>query len=565
MRKICTPIVSSILVLASCLVSLNFISANDSGLAKIQNKLISRWKSTSPLHNPTSIASALRLGRYIYFVGGERLMLDPASQMYFFASTKHVYRAAILSGGQLGKWELVNSSGLPEISHTDSEVSEDGWIYIVGGLDNEIESDKRSQMLLDPSSILARRTDTFYGRPEGNQIVWEQSVHELHPARNFHQVSRINKTLIVAGGCLNPDGISFEESFLDEVRYSQVSSVGELSGEWQYGATLNSARCAHAAVSYKDWIYVLGGSIPSNGTPVATGTVEFAQLRSDKTLSPWTYTTELPPLSHLTANVTEEGTIIVIGGQNGFEVSDKVYFADIDEATGSLGQWKIWHNTRAFTLPRTFHSHSAVLGENGSIYIMGGETNVISSNGIENQLSQETYYIPPLAISKSSTPSGLVSGGDTLRYTIAYTNNSFISQTITITDILPKNAILDPASISLAGKAHGRELIWHLDTLAPGDAGHVSFDVRIPDLLTVTPAVPSKSVGQHRTLGFSDTVISYVKPTPIVCGDTHFSAVGTTLLDIPVDHTLTQTVYITVPTGNKSNGYVAFNEGQRRV
>jgi uncharacterized repeat protein (TIGR01451 family) len=129
-------------------------------------------------------------------------------------------------------------------------------------------------------------------------------------------------------------------------------------------------------------------------------------------------------------------------------------------------------------------------------------------------------------IHKINDPSSPVHEGDVITYTISYANTGLITQTgIVITDKIPSNTDLVTGTISSSGTLmHNGVISWTFESLAVGETGAVSFQVRIPllrhlevesvsPLCTPTPTPPPPP---------------RVLPAAISCDTTRFWAHGVT-------------------------------------
>ena len=66
-----------------------------------------------------------------------------------------------------------------------------------------------------------------------------------------------------------------------------------------------------------------------------------------------------------------------------------------------------------------------------------------------NDSAQVKVYVPPLVISKSSSPTNPVSLGDTITYTIVATNiGPWVHTNVVITDPIPPGTIFVPGSVT---------------------------------------------------------------------------------------------------------------------
>jgi uncharacterized repeat protein (TIGR01451 family) len=469
------------------------------------------WVATSSLITPTGYHEAVIYQDEIYVIGGATLGL---------ITSNAIYSATILPLGRLEEtWKSVISLNLTPVQDAASLVSQYGWIYIIGGFNGQ-----------------NRLSSTFYGRPNlDGAIEWKTSAFQLLPTRNLLSSVIIGDYIYVTGGCKEPETGNVTTN---EVRYSKVSQQGELLQPWNLATHyLNKGRCAHASVAFDKWIYVLGGTVEDLSE---TGSVEFAQVNNG-IVGPWEYTSSLPPLSDLAAVVTKNGIIFAIGGQNRNDVSNKVYSATINLETGHLSPWEDLSDNEGLVLPRKLHSHTALLADNGSIYLTGGQANPFGS---QPEFLRDVYYLAPIiTLTKTSDPPGPVHEGDIITYTIAYANTSLTTQTMTLTDVLPFNVTLIPSTISPTAELNGSTLVWKLGNKLPGEAGQVSFQVQVPLLPSLSqPSISALSAPPPMQPP------AYVLPVPVACDTTRFWANGVTAQPEP---TSPYTLQVQIPPGAK--------------
>jgi uncharacterized repeat protein (TIGR01451 family) len=217
-----------------------------------------------------------------------------------------------------------------------------------------------------------------------------------------------------------------------------------------------------------------------------------------------------------------ERKIYVIGGRTDTkDISNQVFSAYIlsdGTLTGSQDNPAWWQEERGLSRdPKLkLYRHSAVHGGNGSIYVIGGQdANDKSLNSV--------LYTLPLDLDKSRDPADPLHEGDTITYTISYTNTSLITQTIAITDILPYNLTLISETVTLPPtRRQGFALVWDLGGVGPGDSGEISFQMQVPLLpggrlvSAAGPPPPEQPAPSH------------VLPVPIACDTTRFWAAGVT-------------------------------------
>ncbi len=129
------------------------------------------------------------------------------------------------------------------------------------------------------------------------------------------------------------------------------------------------------------YVYVVGGY---NDVTYASS-VYRATLQSGG-ISNWTVENSIPVGLRDHTVVTGTNTIYVLGGQDGANIYDEIYYADIN-TDGSLGTWQ----TASVTLPTELWGHTAVYC-NGYIYVAGGSSSATATSALNT-----VYYAKVLA------------------------------------------------------------------------------------------------------------------------------------------------------------------------
>ncbi len=472
--------------------------------------LLARWKTAAPLPTPFARPAVARYDDVIIVVGG-RTAQNTRSPFSYVGT---IGENAIITG-----WAQQQAPGLePGISHASLVASQEGWLYLTGGYDG------------------SRVLDTTYvSKIQSENVIthWERSSYRFSP-RDLHTSEISGTRLYVIGGW---DG----RKLLNDIQLTQVDvNQGVVTTPWFSAGSLTPARAAHATALFDGRLYVIGGLIPqgSNSTTV-TDSVVYAEINPDGKLGPWQPTSSLiKPLAYHTAVLLEsQREIYVIGGRSldnkGVPLTvEQVYSATI-LSNGALSDWQ---PVSSLSLSPPRHRHASAYGGNGSIYLIGGE----ADSGVINDVS----YIPSLDLTKSNVPSGPVHEGDVIAYTIAYTNTSLITQTITITDPLPFGLTLIPGSTAPPGDEKPHSVVWNLGDKAPGESGQVSFQARVALLPSLYQA------GISAACPPDEYPPAYVLPVPLVCDTTRFSAIGVTRQP-PVPDPLT--IQAQVPPGSNSS------------
>lgn len=130
------------------------------------------------------------------------------------------------------------------------------------------------------------------------------------------------------------------------------------------------------AVLVNDFLYVIGGRrAPLLDLDVPQRHVAYARVYPDGSLSSFTSTASLPIGLSDMAVVAWEGWIYVLGGiDENLRVTDTIYAAYADPATGAITGWTVLSRT----LPYPLFRHVAV-AEQGYLYVIGGMSSTLGS------------------------------------------------------------------------------------------------------------------------------------------------------------------------------------------
>jgi len=175
----------------------------------------------------------------------------------------------------------------------------------------------------------------------------------LGTARYWHASAVANGFLYVLGG--------FDGSFLTSVEYAPISATGTV-GTFQTTQALPAARKLFGAVAVRNFLYVLGGEL---GTGLATDEVWRAAINANGTLGTWTTTTAFTGVRQGHAAVAYRNAIFVLGGYDGSNPRADVQVG-VPAADGSIASWT---PTSSFTTAR---AGLQAVGSNGFLLIMGG-------------------------------------------------------------------------------------------------------------------------------------------------------------------------------------------------
>lgn len=149
--------------------------------------------------------------------------------------------------------------------------------------------------------------------------------------------------------------------------------------DWTETEPFQTGRNSHAAATYGDYIYVLGGT--SGGQ---RSDVQYAEVGADGTIAEWKTTTSMLGNRDSFSAAAYGGYLYSVGGSPGGVSVDTVHVAPIG-SDGALGGW-----TSTNALPVRRYNHE-VFAHDGYLYVVGGIL------GESSDPITEVLYAPILA------------------------------------------------------------------------------------------------------------------------------------------------------------------------
>lgn len=307
-----------------------------------------------------------------------------------------VYTAAIMPDGRLSPWVL-SSSTLPIALFNAAAVISGNQVVVLGGFGGP------SYKYLD--TVVLGEVDPLTDHLNG----WRISTHTLPRRIAAHTAAEYDGSIYVIGG-LNVNHPTSEV---------YVASIEELDGSgypWAPATSLPRAIHSHSTVISSNVIYVIGGYEQTSTGGVVLDSVYYGRIGSSRDIIEWNSTTPLPtPLRYSAAAISGDYLYVIGGYQEGTGPSSAIFRASI-QADGTLTSW-ISLSQEPSSLPPLYR-HAAVTTRAGRIYVAGGDTGSIESLTYLNHV----HFTPLLDFEKLATPSGSVTYGDTITYTLKLAN-----------------------------------------------------------------------------------------------------------------------------------------------
>lgn len=292
-------------------------------------------------------ASAVCNG-FIYVIGGR----------YGSTRISSVQYASVNSDGTIGSWGT--TTPIYSAINNFSGFSHNGYIYFMHG-----------EAGGSPFPYVR------YGKvnADGTIDAWSSAADLPSSERRSSSVV-YNGYAYVTGG-------DYNDVFSQNIYYGLIETDGDIS-LWNSGTPLPAGyqKGAHLSVAYNNFLYVLGGL---TAVTTLTDSVLYAPIISDGSIGSWTATTSLPRDLFSFSGFVFNGYIYIIGGNDGTNRRDEVYYAKIN-SDGTLGAWI--ETEKIGTARNTFQA----VHDGESLYILGGATGGGSS--VATNDVQYTKLIP---------------------------------------------------------------------------------------------------------------------------------------------------------------------------
>ena len=265
---------------------------------------LSPWRATTQLQERRGFFSAVVHQKYIYVVGGG----NGANGSNLLRS---VERAEILPEGNLGAW-VKEKNALVYPRRCARLVIVGNYIYAIGGY----------------SGVLLNSVERAEILPDGRLGKWTLQPQPLTMPRYVHAVAQHNDAVFVIGGHAQNQGDA-----QSEVEWAQFANDNK-DRAWRRAASLQTGRYGLSAVAHGNHVYALGGI----NNLVFQNTIEKLAIGAESLAPAWQSTTPLPlPLADFSV-VSYKDALYILGGTNAGGYYNTVISARVNEA-GDLGFW----------------------------------------------------------------------------------------------------------------------------------------------------------------------------------------------------------------------------------
>lgn len=224
------------------------------------------WYRAGDLTNPRSISAAVASNNHMYLLGGK------TSSGGVVSVTNTVQIADIIPTGALSSW-TTSSANLPTSSYGHGAEIYNSRLYLIGG----------------SSAVGSAPTNSVYYvkiNNDGTLNNWLQTSSfangRLGNGGNFTTVW--GGYLYISGGCTAVNGSGYCTSISNDTQLASINADGSLD-IWNTNASVSDQRTGHNLVSWRNYIYIVGGcSSQSSTTGVCLSplqTINYGSINQD--------------------------------------------------------------------------------------------------------------------------------------------------------------------------------------------------------------------------------------------------------------------------------------------
>jgi N-acetylneuraminic acid mutarotase len=298
------------------------------------NGTLGSWASTTSLPGARAAGQAVAYDGYLYFLGGANTSSVPYSDVYI---------APINSNGTLGSW--ASTTSLLDTRRSFGAAAYKGYMYVWGGSTTDSHTGGVATSMYAPIHA------------NGTLGSWTSGT-SFTTARSVGMSVQHNGYLYIMGG-INTSGTT-----QTSVQSAPIQSDGTI-GTWSANTALTVNRRQSATVVYGGYVYLIAGVL--NGS--VTDTTTYAPILANGTLGSWQ---TLNAVTDVTRNnpqaLAANGYLYVLGGSGPSDtpVYATTRYVQISEAGNPGVATDTTHN---MTTSRERHA-TAVW--NGHLYQLGG-------------------------------------------------------------------------------------------------------------------------------------------------------------------------------------------------
>lgn len=257
------------------------------------NHTLANWTSSGALPSKRYSHAMTQLNGYLYVIGG----IDDQ-----FNVTKTVYKALVNdSNGTLSSWTATNDlpiAGADGVYDT-SAVAVLGRVYVIAG------------HKADGSS----RAEVYIGTPDGNgNLSWTTSATALPTFLSEHTTAVSNNRIYVIGGVDNGNPVTYSP----DIYIGTPNGSGDITSWTQDPVNMPNNLVHAGGATFADQVYAAGGAINSGGTPLNSILSNLISDTNGSLASNWVTNNVLSSARVQTVAVmTNDGWLYIIEGGTG--------------------------------------------------------------------------------------------------------------------------------------------------------------------------------------------------------------------------------------------------------
>jgi hypothetical protein len=287
--------------------------------------MVQAWQTGSNTGlTATNDNGSIIVNGYMYLIGGNNGSADIATVQYSKIQA---------SGGFTSPGSCANTwcptTSLPAIRDGFGTATANGYIYVVGGSNNDLASGSVSTV--------------YYAKINADGTVgsWKTNAYDLSCTTTVCSPAAIIPRYMTVTTAYNGYLFAFSGSDINGApranSYSAKINADGSTGPWVSINAVNTAHMFGSIAVANGYAYVLGGL--SSGV-TAQATVQYAKLNTDGTTGTWATTTAMPTALFEVGTAVINGNIYYTGGYTSSYASRSAatMYASLN-ANGTIGNW----------------------------------------------------------------------------------------------------------------------------------------------------------------------------------------------------------------------------------
>lgn len=272
--------------------------------AKIQKDgSLGPWLTGPRLNEPRGFIDAAIHNGYVYVAGGGN---GPNGHNLL----RTAERAPVLPDGTLGPWQTEKSQ-LNVARRCSKLIATDKALYAFGGFGGALlDTVERAEFM-----------------PDGSLGEWQIEPKQMLMPRYVNGVKKWGSSAYVIGGHDQTKGVG-----ITDVEWSPLGEIDKR--DWKATEPLQIGRYGLSAVAHGDYLYALGGLTGME----YLDSVEKSRVNTNGQLSPWNMSTPLDEPRAMFSVLSYKDWVYLIGGTNNEQYLTSVVYATTNEAA-DFGYW----------------------------------------------------------------------------------------------------------------------------------------------------------------------------------------------------------------------------------